>query len=570
MTTTPMHHTDPAAPLAVLDNVRVSFGGRRALDGASWTLRTGECWAVFGRNGAGKSTLLRVVRGVARPDQIDGGQVTWYPPASGDESAPYGKASAGQASPGETSALAGRALCASVSSAQQERYMRQGWLITGQELLLTGYYDTPLLYEDPGAERTAAARDLARRLGAAHLLDVKVPAMSQGQLRLLLVARALVRQPAVLLLDEVCEGLDATARAAVLGAVDQAAALGVTVLFATHRTDQLPACLTRALLVQNGRIMAEGPLDEVMADLPADSGVCGGDGLDIPDGGMLGLNGQSALDGNTASARQPGANGDSASAPAPVLARIECADVYVERTHVLHTIDWTIRRGENWCVIGPNGSGKSTLLRLLHGEENVAVGGDIVWFADEASCGVARREPQQQAQQASLRDLPLLHRRVALVSDQLQATYGYDLTAEELVLTGFSGTIGLYDEPDDDQRAEAAHWLRMLGAAGLAGQRIRTLSTGQLRRVLLARALAGAPDLLLLDEPCSGLDPASRAAFLALLGQLARAGVQMVLVTHHEGDLIPEITHVLRLAGGRITHCGPRGGDGGMASGVPA
>lgn len=561
MTTTPMHHTDPAAPLAVLDNVRVSFGGRRALDGASWTLRAGECWAVFGRNGAGKSTLLRVVRGVARPDQIDGGKVTWYPPANGDAYTLHDETSPGEASGGETSPLTGRALCASVSSAQQERYMRQGWLITGQELLLTGYYDTPLLYEAPGAERTAAARDLARRLGAAHLLDVKVPAMSQGQLRLLLVARALVRQPAVLLLDEVCEGLDATARAAVLGAVDQAAALGVTVLFATHRTDQLPACLTRALLVQNGRIMAEGPLDEVMGNLPVDSGVCGGDGLDTPDVGMPGVNGQSALDGSAASARQCH---DSVPALAPVLARIERADVYVERTHVLHAIDWTIRRGENWCVIGSNGSGKSTLLRLLHGEENVAVGGDIVWFADEASCGVARREQAQQAQQASLRDLPLLHRRVALVSDQLQATYGYDLTAEELVLTGFSGTIGLYDEPDDDQRAEAAHWLHMLGAAGLAGQRIRTLSTGQLRRVLLARALAGAPDLLLLDEPCSGLDPASRTAFLALLGQLARAGVQMVLVTHHEDDLIPEITHVLRLADGRITHCGPRGGASGV------
>ncbi|BFR48069.1 ATP-binding cassette domain-containing protein [Nitratidesulfovibrio sp. HK-II] len=545
MTNSHTHHTHHAAPLAVLDNVRVSFGGRRALDGASWTLRAGECWAVFGRNGAGKSTLLRVVRGTTRPDQIDGGKVTWFPPAP--EGAPT--------PPGETSPLVGRALCASVSSAQQERYLRQGWLLTGQELLLTGYFDTPLLYEDPGAERIAAARELARRLGAAHLLDAKVPSMSQGQLRLMLVARALVRQPAVLLLDEVCEGLDATARDAVLRAVDQAAAQGVTVLFATHRTDQLPACLSRALLVQGGRITAQGPLAQVMANLPADSGVCAGDEWDAPDIAPA------------APARLPGGNGDSGSPLAPVLARIEHGDVYVDRVHVLHAIDWTIRRGENWCVIGPNGSGKSTLLRLLHGEENVAVGGDIVWFANENSCGVARREP---AAQASLRDLPLLHRRVALVSDQLQATYGYDLTAEELVLTGFSGTIGLYEEPDDDQRAEAAHWLRMLGAAGLAGQRIRTLSTGQLRRVLLARALAGAPDLLLLDEPCSGLDPASRAAFLGLLGQLARAGVQMVLVTHHDGDLIPEITHVLRLSGGRVTESGPRGDGGGTPQGAPA
>lgn len=530
------HHTHRAAPLAVLDNVRVSFGGRRALDGASWTLHAGECWAVFGRNGAGKSTLLRVLRGSTRPDQINGGRVTWFLPTPGAEAAP------------ETSPLAGRALCANVSAAQQERYVRQGWRLTGEELLLTGCFDAPLLYEDPGTEQRAAAHDLARRLGVAPLLDVMAPAMSQGQLRLMLVARALMRQPAVLLLDEVCEGLDATARATVLAAVDQTAAMGVTVLFATHRADQLPACLTHALLMRGGRVAAQGPLAEVLTHQPpggqADAGVCTGEGLD-------------ATTRNT-DVMPDVVDAPQAGALPPVLARIEHADVYVERAHVLHSIDWIIRRGENWCVIGPNGSGKSTLLRLLHGEENVAVGGDITWFTDEAACGTVRREPPQQA---SRRDLPLLHRRVALVSDLLQATYGYDLTTEELVLTGFSGTMGLYEEPDDDQRTEAAHWLRMLGVAGLAGQRIRTLSTGQLRRVLLARALAGAPDLLLLDEPCSGLDPASRAAFLALLGQLAGAGVQMVLVTHHEDDLIPEITHVLRLAGGRIIESGPRGNN---------
>ena len=81
---------------------------------------------------------------------------------------------------------------------------------------------------------------------------------------------------------------------------------------------------------------------------------------------------------------------------------------------------------------------------------------------------------------------------------------------------------------------------------------VRSCSTGELRRLLLARALAGEPDLLLLDEPFSGLDAASRMEFMCLLDQLARQHIQMVMVTHHESDIIPAITHVLQLEGGRI------------------
>ena len=111
------------------------------------------------------------------------------------------------------------------------------------------------------------------------------------------------------------------------------------------------------------------------------------------------------------------------------------------------------------------------------------------------------------------------------------------------------------DEPKGsaEELAQVTDILASLHLEFLAKRTIRSCSTGEFRRLLLARALAGEPDLLLLDEPFSGLDAPSRNEFFALLNQLARQGVQMILVTHHKADIFPAITHMLQLENGRIS-----------------
>ena len=148
--------------------------------------------------------------------------------------------------------------------------------------------------------------------------------------------------------------------------------------------------------------------------------------------------------------------------------------------------------------------------------------------------------------------------RMALVSPALQATYAYDLTAEEVVWSGFRGSIGLWEEPDEDERARASEAMECLGLTALAGRRLRSLSYGQQRKVFLARALVAAPDLLLLDEPFSGLDAASRAEARSLLERLAEAGQRFLLVTHGPADMPRAVTHVLVLEEGRIVFSGTR------------
>ena len=426
----------------------------------------------MGNNGAGKSTLLRLLHGQCWPTE---GRVLWNGP-DGPEDAP----------------LAGRAISALVSPALQENYQRQGWYISGRELLLTGFDDTPLLYSTTADERLRDAEEMARRLDALPLLDVCVPEMSQGQLRLLLLARALVRRPALLLLDECADGLDDRHRDLFFAELDRAREHS-TVIMSTHRPEQLPDWCRHVRWVVAGRLLPEGQTpDETEGSAPP---------LPTP-------------------ARPHAVTGMGGSA-APLL-EVRNATVFIDRKEVLHGINWQLRRGEHWRIVGANGSGKSTFLRMLAGDEFVADGGSLL-----------RDLPGQGGKTSILQDI---RKGVRLVSDLAQAQYGYSLSALELVCSGWDNTVGNYREYSEEELAQARAVMARLDCITLAEKSIRSLSTGQLRRLFLARSLLGNPDILLLDEPCSGLDESSRRQYLALLDKLAAEGLHLVFVSHLPTD----------------------------------
>ncbi len=470
----------------------------RALDHVSLVVRQGEHTALLGPNGAGKSTLLRLMRGEAWLDDPGGGRILWHTP-HGPEDSP----------------LTGRAMAALVSAAQHENYLRQGWDMSGEDLLLTGLSDTPLIYTMPPAAQRRTVRDMAERLRIPGLLSRPVNTLSQGQLRILLLARALVRRPPLLLLDECVDGLDTPTRRRVLDILREAAR-DSTLILTTHRADALPPWLQRTVYLRAGRLTAapatvEAPYRDFRHSTTTTRAV-------------------------STTTRAPSPTVPETALP---LVEIRNATVYVERAPVLRDITWTIRPGEHWMIRGGNGAGKSTLLRLLAGDEHPAAGGSIV-----------SRLPRHGGEVA---ELETIRKGVRLVSDLGQALYGYDLSGLELVLSGFDGTIGLYRETTEAQKEEALRRMRRFGMEALAGRSIRRMSTGQLRRLFLARALAGAPDLLLLDEPCSGLDAAARRDYLELLGSLADDGVHLVLVTHYEGDRIPAVNRTAIMENGRLT-----------------
>jgi molybdate transport system ATP-binding protein len=217
------------------------------------------------------------------------------------------------------------------------------------------------------------------------------------------------------------------------------------------------------------------------------------------------------------------------------------ASIWREQRPVLRGLSFQIRRGECWVVHGPNGSGKSSLLQTLYGDLGVARGGFIY------RAGLERGTPLWRFQ-----------RRVGLIAPELQLLQPRAERVLDLVVSGLHASIGLPARPGPAQRLAALRALRRLGAGAWAARLARTLSYGQLRRVLFARALVREPDILLLDEPYAGLEARTRAALRSRVDACVDSGVTVVIATHHRDEWPHGASHELELAAGRVRYCGPR------------
>lgn len=225
---------------------------------------------------------------------------------------------------------------------------------------------------------------------------------------------------------------------------------------------------------------------------------------------------------------------------------LQLKDAVVRRggVDILSVDGLTIAEGESVAILGPNGSGKSTLVHLVTREV-------FPLHRDEPPV-VFRGEPRMTLADAK--------RCTGVVSSTMQDQIRVHLPAQEVVVGGLFGSLGvpLRKRATAAQRTHALDVMEELGIADLAERDIMTLSTGQARRVLVARALVHDPDILIVDEPCSGLDPEGMFWVRRTLSQLARDGRTIMLVTHYLEDIVPEIARVVLLKGGRIVDAGDK------------
>jgi len=220
--------------------------------------------------------------------------------------------------------------------------------------------------------------------------------------------------------------------------------------------------------------------------------------------------------------------------------QVKNATVYLKDTAALSNIHWKVKTHENWAVVGNNGSGKTTLLKLVFGDLLPVDGGEVHWFGSRV-----------------WRGLMDIRQKVGFVSAEFQENYDRNVTALEVVESGLFSTIGVWESVTPHQQKTALAQMEDLDILPLKKKRFRDLSYGEARRVLLARALVHRPSLLILDEPCSGLDIPTREKFLQTLQKLSRH-VRLIYVTHHVEEILPAISHVLLLKGGRVYRQGPK------------
>jgi len=206
---------------------------------------------------------------------------------------------------------------------------------------------------------------------------------------------------------------------------------------------------------------------------------------------------------------------------------------------LLRDVDLTIRQGERMVILGPNGSGKSSLIKTMMGEHrhDTSVEGSYV-----------------RLRGSDLWNLFDVRKAFGLVSADLQVDLSRDMDCLEAVLSGFFGSVGTNRSQDigPEMGKLAMDALAAVGSSHLAERRYYTLSTGEARRVLMARALVNSPEALVLDEPMNSLDLTGKRLVREAIRNLAREGRSLVLVTHDPADIVPEIDRVIMIKDGRV------------------
>jgi len=353
-----------------------------------------------------------------------------------------------------------------------------------------------LLSGPDDSERRSLQNRLYRLFAMEPLLDKYVITLSSGELRKLQLIKTLLARPRTLILDNPFIGLDSDTRRQLKVLLRQLAAeQHLTLYLVLSRADDVPDYVTRTIRTTDEAefMSAPAPLSDekrhALLTLPAHADdYC-----------------------------------------ADIVADLRRVSIrYGERT-ILHNLNWTIRNGERWALSGQNGSGKSTLLSLICADNPQAYACDITLFGRQRGSG------------ESIWDIK---KHIGYVSPEMHRSYQRNLPCLQVVASGLKDTVGLYTRANDEEKAVCRWWMWLFGIDTLADRPFLSLSSGEQRLVLLARAFVKDPELLILDEPLHGLDAQRQRLAKDIIDTFCqRHNKTLIMVTHYRQELPACITH---------------------------
>lgn len=513
-------------PFLSLHDATFRLGDRLVFERTNWQFHQGEQWAIVGANGSGKSILADGLRGRL---PLVYGELRYHfrPPKKLSHEEAIGHV----AFEDRKSELHGAVVQSRWDSFEEEAALSVGEFLSYERVMEVNPFEVDSRHK---LARRSFGQRLRRAIGLFQIggfLSRTLLSLSNGERQRVQLARALAQPLRLLILDEPYTGLDKATREYFHRMLERLLQTDLKILVITARGEELPKHITHLLLVDKCRVVAAGLKEEVWArhngrtrfeKKRALAGAVGGLGRNAPTPARK--------------RRQTGMRRQSRPeicAAGDTLVELRDVTVRYGDIVILDRINWVVREGESWVLLGPNGSGKTTLLSLIQGDHPQAYGNNVTVFGRQRGTGESVWE---------------IKKRIGWVSPELQLHFDDTVSVLEVVLSGFQETIGVFEPPTRPQKSAARRWLRRFDLLAQAGQPLFSLSAGLQRMTLLARALVKTPRLLILDEPCQGLDPGHRELIIRSVDGLIREGaVTAIFVTHRPEEIPRSIGQVLRL-----------------------
>ncbi|RKD92511.1 ATP-binding cassette domain-containing protein [Mangrovibacterium diazotrophicum] len=481
------------------------------LNDISFTLNPGESMAITGSSGSGKTSLGRLLAGQILPSsgelKIEGeisrvmvDQQDHFLSLSGQRSTYYG-----------------------------QRYENQG--MENSPSIQT--YLEKVAAKAEVADAPAVIDEVMETMHIDHLKDRKLLQLSNGERKRTQLAAALLQKPDLMVLDQPFVGLDVDSRAKLTALIQKQMQTGIS--FA---------------LICSPKMIPEG-VSQV---------------IELHEGRQL----QCCTPGEFQSKIAPSASVNEPIAPElfkglvkhneqfEQVVGMKKVQVTIGGKQILKDIDWQVKPGEQWALLGHNGAGKSTLLSLVTADNPQGYVNDLVLFDRKRGSGESIWDIKNRIGFVS----PELHQYFlrgegifnTIPGLQSKSHGHYDaLSCMDVIVSGFKNEIGFASQPTDLERDLAERWFPVLGLSHLQDRLFVQASLGEQRALLLARALVKSPSLLILDEPCQGLDEVQTSRFVNLLEQVCQhLNTTMVYVTHHRNEIPTCVSKLLELEGGQV------------------
>ena len=465
-----------------IENTIYKISDFRVFTIESLTINAGDIVAFVGRNGSGKSVLAKALAG-------------------------------------DQTVLSGKVInhfksVAHISFEHLQKIIDDEWKRNNTDMLSDKEDDTGLTTAEIIQEHNqnqALCESLALQFGIADLLNRRFKYLSTGETRKTLICRTLMSEPELLILDEPFDGLDVASRANLAETLSQLSKQNITIVMVLNRFNEIPPFVKYIGLLANCQLLKYGTKDTILNDVAVKQ-----------------LTNLEHLSNFTLP--EP----DEVSVPLPNdLDRIILNNGFVQYDGkaIINGLSWRVKANENWQIIGPNGAGKSTLLSLITGDHPQGYSNDFTLFGHKRGSGETIWD---------------IKRHIGYVSSSFHLDYRVSLSVENVLVSGYFDSIGVYQTASDKQLKLVKQWLQLLDLTELAEKPFQSLSWGQQRLVLIARALVKHPTLLILDEPLQGLDYLNRELVKNWIDNLIDKGnTQLLFVSHHVEDAPKCITHRL-------------------------